>query len=63
LGRLVRRRAGRERAEFEAVFAQAEEPLRVRFASNTRREVLVHTGAVHDRAGVCGPLPEPPAGI
>ena len=41
LGRLVRRRAGRERAELEAVFAQADEPLRVRFASNSRREVVV----------------------
>ena len=41
LGRLVRRRAGRERAELEAIFAQAEEPLRVRFASNSRREVVV----------------------
>lgn len=41
LGRLVRRRAGRERAELEAIFAQPEEPLRVRFASNSRREVVV----------------------
>ena len=40
LGRLVRRSAGRERAELEAVFAQAEQPLRVRFASNSRREVV-----------------------
>ncbi|MFM7550365.1 MAG: AAA family ATPase [Cyanobacteriota bacterium] len=41
LGRLVRRRAGRERAELEARFLECDEPLRFSFATNSRTEVAV----------------------
>jgi predicted ATPase len=41
LGQLVRRRAGRERAELEARFLECDEPLRFRFATNSRSEVAV----------------------
>lgn len=41
LGRLVRRRAGRERAELEARWSISDEPLRFRFSTNSRSEVVV----------------------
>lgn len=41
LGRLVRRRAGRERAEVEARWVASDEPLRFRFATNSRSEVAI----------------------
>lgn len=47
LGRLVRRRAGRERAELEALWSTSDEPLRFRFSTNSRSEVVVE--AMPDR--------------
>lgn len=41
LGRLVRRPAGRERAELEARWSISDEPLRFRFSTNSRSEVVV----------------------
>jgi energy-coupling factor transporter ATP-binding protein EcfA2 len=47
LGRLVRRRAGRERAELVAQLGVSDEPLKFRFATNSRSEVVVEAMPGH----------------